>query len=214
MAGPWDDHPGRVQGRKQRAAPQSHHARMDTEHPWRAEISLSRKSACLLPICTHSFPPSGLHPFKITYGSHWNLTACLWCPGKSLLTRRKSQAKPLQADLLKAQRAFPAWEISQVGHQPRVGPESLLVPAMGLWFIQQETKLLLNSWAPEPYGACVPEARFCPLFMLLKCCISKCLRENSDRNPSRVSVYSHMQSVVLGSGECQCQGGLAPPSNR
>lgn len=49
--------------------------------------------------------------------------------------------------------------------------------------------------------------------MLLKCYITQCPQQNSDRNPSRVSAYSHMQSVVLGSTSVNAKWGLAHPSN-
>lgn len=79
MAGQWDDTVReRAPERKGEGNPPSHHPGPDAKHMWARRttgkgISLKQK-VCLPPaylyLLFHSFPPSILHPLKITYWSH------------------------------------------------------------------------------------------------------------------------------------------------
>lgn len=92
----------------------------------------SAQAPCLLPVHIHSSPPTPNPIHSYMRESPGSCCAHFWYPGKVTACQEKNHtAKPLQAGLLNAQRAFSSREISQVGHQPRVGPESSLGPAMG-----------------------------------------------------------------------------------
>lgn len=128
----------------------------DMENHWRTVIVL-KQAGSLLASCLsafiHSLPSSLLHPFKITHCSHTGTTTCFWYPGKVITCQEKNRrAKPLQADLLNAQRAFSSREISQgrgqvltgASHGPTIHITGNLAAAefLGTWAL----------WSSCPWG--------------------------------------------------------------
>ena len=128
--------------------------RGNTEKPWTRWVMPKQEVSRLRASCLSTFiHPPPTNPIRsYMRESPGSCCAHFWYPGKVTACQEKNHtAKPLQAGLLNAQRAFSSREISQVGHQPRVGPESSLGPAMGpVIHIPGNLAVaeLLITWAP------------------------------------------------------------------
>lgn len=176
----------------------------DMENHWRTMIVL-KQAGSLLASCLsafiHSLPSSLLHPFKITHCSHTGTTTCFWYPGKVTTCQEKNRrAKPLQADLLNAQRGFSSREISQGrGQSPHWYQR---------WSCDSYHRKLSCCWIPGHLSPVeLMSTRSCLWFMFLKCSIKKCLWESSGRSLSRASVRSQVLAGGHGrrGGGRQCQ---------
>lgn len=87
-----------------------------------AEVHFSSCPSAFIHSHIHSFL---FHPFKTRYWSQAGISLHASGTQESYyLPGGNYRAKTIQADMLKAQRAFPAGKICQVGHQPRVGLET------------------------------------------------------------------------------------------
>lgn len=93
----------------------------NTAWTW-AEVHFSSCPSAFIHSRIHSFL---FHPFKTRYWSQAGISLHASGTQESYyLPGGNHRARTIQADMLKAQRAFPAGEIHQAGHQPRVGLET------------------------------------------------------------------------------------------